>query len=205
MRTRSMGKATLLFLAAGLGTLAGGPAECAAQTGTESGPERPSLGAAIAEARRSPFHAGTAGGTGTLDLSHRGTGGASWYYPQELEPQEEAAFRGPAVGATFIVAEASHLLAALGLWYCVESGASSIACFLPASLALPAVALPAAKSGVSVGKAVFASTVGLAGGIGAFALTMMGTDAMFNDPSFIASGVVSGLVHAGITTMIARR
>lgn len=200
MRTGSMGKTTLLLFAGGLGTLAGGPAECAAQTGTESGRERLSLGAAIAEARRGPFYAGTAGGTGTLDLSHTGTGGASWYYPQE-----EAAFRGPAVGATFIVAEASHLLAALGLWYCVESGASSIACLLPGALALPAVALPAAMSGVSVGKAVFASTAGLAGGIGAFALTMMGTDAMFNDPSFIASGVVSGLVHAGITTAIARR
>ena len=76
-------------LASGAG-LAGSPAECAAQTGSQQ--LEMSLTAAIEEARRSPFHAGT-GATAPrkTPAARMGVDGATAAHPHKLGPQEEFA------------------------------------------------------------------------------------------------------------------
>lgn len=129
-----------------------------------------------------------------------GIAGPTWYHSQESGAQE---FRGPAFGFTFILAEVSHLLGAYLLLGCAY-GHIPYGCVLGPALTVPVVALPAAVSGVRVGKALVASTVGLAGGIGAFVAVAHITERI-NDANLLMSALASGLVHAGISTWLIRR
>lgn len=162
--------------------------------------KRLALSAAIAEAKRSPFHVGA--------FREAGIAGASRYRPQESEPQEEISFDGPAVGATFVVAGVSHLISAFVLWHCLDdrSVPHGSGCYLPPLISLLAVTIPAGASGVGFGKALLASTVGVAGGIGALIGTLaLSSQISSGVPGFIAAGVMGGLVHGGITVGILRR
>ena len=202
MRKRISYRVTGLLLGTGLVAFAGGPGACQAQLRGDPDQERLALNAAIEEVRRSPFHAGARGQTNALRSIEMGIGGAGWYHPQESGSQEEASLPGPPLGITLLFAEASHLAAVYLLIGCI--GNTHYGCVLGPALTVPAVALPAGLSGVPVAKALVASTIGLAGGIGAFIATMVVTEEISNASPFL-SGLVSGLVHAGISTVLIRR
>ena len=196
MGTGSMGSATLLFCAAGLGTVAGGPVECRAQTGADPVRERMSLGAAMAEARRSPFHAGATGARHWNGRANEaGVVGTAALYPYQTAPGEEHPLGGASIAATFVLAELSHLAVGFLVAVC-QSGAT--ACYVGTFLPLPVVALPAALTEIGTGRALLASGGGWLGGAAAFLMT---ADATGNP---YAAGLVSGLVHAGLTTAILR-
>ena len=202
MGTGAWGRATLLLSTAGLGTLAGGSAECAAQTRADSTREGLSLGAAIAEARRSPFHSGARGG-GPGHGQEAGVVGTAAAYrhlslPGEAEPGRRVSF-----GLTLTIAELSHLVGAYMFLSCGYGRAPAAFCFLGPLLPLPVVALPATTSGVDAGSALEASVVGWLGGAAAFMVTGYITEQISN-VNFFASALVSGLVHAGITTAMVR-
>ena len=200
MGTGSWGRATLLLCSVGVGTLVGGPAECRAQAGADPVRERMSLGAAMAEARRSPFHAGATGARHWNGRANEaGVVGTATPRPYQTAPGEEHPMSGGAIAATFVLAELSHfvlgLFLAFGCDYDVDPEAF---CFLGAVLPLPVVAIPAAVGGVGARRAVGASAGGWLGGLAAFLLTAHATD------NFFITALVSGLVHAGITTAILR-
>ncbi|MXW19074.1 MAG: hypothetical protein F4123_09195 [Gemmatimonadetes bacterium] len=203
MGTRTILTTTALLFPAGLAAFAGGPAACAAQTGADSKQERLLLSAAIEEVRRSPFHAGTAGETNELRLRETEPSGTGRYQPQEAGSPEEVPFVGGPVLFTYVLAEASHFVGAYLLLGCAFGQLPS-GCLMAPVGALAAVALPAVASGVNPGKALVASALGLAGGIGAFVGGMLVTEEIDNANPFVAA-LVSGLVHAGITTAVIRR
>lgn len=203
MRTRRSPRTTVLMLAGGLTAFAGQGTECTAQTGAESEQERLSLSASIEEARRSPFHAGSGGATGEASFSDMGFAGPAWYHPQDPGSQGEALFHGPPVAFTFVLAGVSHFVGVYLLLGC-GYGYNSHGCVLGPALTVPAVALPAAASGVGVGRALVASTFGLAGGFGAFVAAAHITEAIDN-ANLLISALASSLVHAGMTTAILRR
>lgn len=202
MRNRSALTITALMLSTGLSAAAGAYTDCAAQNAAVPGTERLSLNAAIEEAKRSPFHAGARGQTNALRSIEMGIGGAGWYHRQESGLQEEASLPGPPFVLTLVFAEASHFAAVYLLLVCIDD--THYGCVLGPALTVPAVALPAGLSGVPVAKALVASTIGLAGGIGAFVATMLVTEGISN-ANPLASALVSGLVHAGISTALFRR
>lgn len=111
MGTGSWDRATLLLCTVGVGTLVGGPVECAAQTGVDPVRERMSLGAAMAEARRSPFHAGATGARHWNGRTNEaGVIDTAALYPYQTAPQAERPMSGPAIAATFVLAELSHFV-----------------------------------------------------------------------------------------------
>ena len=203
MRKRTSSRVIGVFAWGGLAAIAGGPGDCAAQLRGDPDQKRLSLSTAIEEARRSPFHPGRGGEANELRLSETAIGSAFWNHPQESGSQAEASFGGPAIGLTLVLAEASHLVGAYLLLGCAY-GYVPAGCVLGPALALPVVALPAVASGVGVGDALIASTVGLAGGFVAFWAGMAVTESLHNANPF-ASALVSGLVHASITTVMLRR
>ena len=201
MRNRSALTITVLMLSTGLSASAGTYTDCAAQNAAVPGTERVSLNAAIEEAKRSPFHTGAQGQANAVRSIETGIVGATWHHPQESGLQEES-LPGPPFVLTLVFAEASHFAAVYLLLGCF--GDTSYGCVLGPALTVPAVALPAGLSGVPVAKALVASTIGLAGGIGAFVTTMAVTEGINNANPFV-SALVSGLVHAGISTALFRR
>lgn len=204
MRTRTLGKALLLLFAAGLPAFAGGHAECAAQTGADPEQERLSLSVVIEEARRSPFHAGAKGAdVWTGQLGSLGTGGATASYPAQSGPQDQHPMNGFSFATTIVLAELSHLTAAVLFWGCGFGEFPPVACFLGPILPLPVVALPAAASGVDLGRALGASGIGLLGGAAAYLVTGYITEQISNIRIF-SSALVSGLVHAVITPALLR-
>ena len=202
MRKRISYRVAGLLLGTGLVAFAGGPGACEAQLGGDPDQERPALGAAIEEVRRSPFHAGARGQANAPRSIETGIG-ATGHHQQESGLQDEASLPGPPFGITLLFAEASHFAAAYLLIGCAY-GYIDYGCVLGPALTVPAVALPAGLSGIPVAKALVASTIGLAGGIGAFVATMVVTEGISNANPFV-SGLVSGLVHAGISTVLIRR
>ncbi|MYA65442.1 MAG: hypothetical protein F4139_03815 [Gemmatimonadetes bacterium] len=203
MRTRTILTTTALLFPAGLAAFAGGHAACAAQTEADSKRERLLLSAAIEEVRRSPLHAGTAAETDELRLSETEPFGTSRYQPQEAGSPEEVSFVGGPVVLTYVLAEASHVVGVFLLLECAFGQLPS-GCLMAPVGALAAVALAAVASGANPGKALVASALGLAGGIGAFVGGMLVTEEIDNANPFV-SALVSGLVHAGITTAVIRR
>lgn len=204
MRTRTLGKAMLLLFAAGLPAFPSGRSECSAQTGADPERERLSLSAAIAEARRSPFHAGARGaGVWNEPSKDMGTVGAAASYPTQSGPQDQHPMNGFSFATTIVLAELSHLTAAVLFWGCGFGEFPPVACFLGPILPLPVVALPAAASGVDLGRALGASGIGLLGGAAAYLVTGYITEQISNIRIF-SSALVSGLVHAVITPALLR-
>ena len=203
MRTSTILTTTALLFTAGLAGFAGGPAACAAQTVADSKRERLLLSAAIKEVRRSPFHAGAAGEANAPRLSETDPIGTPRYQSQEAGSPEEVSFVGGPVLATFVLAEVSHFVGAYLLIGCAYGYVPS-GCLVGPVGALAATALPAVISGVDPGRALVASTLGLAGGIGAFVAGMRVTEEIDNANPFL-SALVSGLVHGAITTAVIRR
>ena len=196
MRTGMMGGATMLLCAAGLGTLAGGSAECAAQAGADPVRERRSLGAAIAEARRSPFHAGATGAQHWNGRANEaGSVGTTALHPYQTARAEEHPLSGASIAATLVLAELSHLAVAFMVAVC---GSGATACYVGTVLPLPVVALPAVVGEIGTGRALGASGGGWLGGAAAFLMIGHATGKPF------AAGLVSGLVHAGLTIAILR-
>ena len=196
MGTGSLGRATLLLCAVGLGTFVGGPVECAAQTRADPVRERMSLGVAMAEARRSPFHAGATGARHWNGRTNEaGVVGTAALHPYQTAPREEHPMSGGAIAATFVLAELSHLAVGFLVAVC---GSGATACYVGTFLPLPVVALPAALTEIGTGRAFRASAGGWLGGAAVFLMTAEAT----GKP--IAAGLVSGLVHAGLTTAILR-
>ena len=200
MRIGTTGKAALLLFAAGP-ALAGGPVECAAQTGADSVGARLSLSAAVAEARKSPFHAG-ANGAEQPNGQEEGIVGTAGDHQYGLGPQEDSLHRVP-FGITFVLAELSHLAGTYMFLACGLGSASGALCVLGPVLPLPVVALPAMMSGVDMNTALGASAVGWLAGLGAFMLTAHITERI-RDVNFITSALVSGLVHGVTTTVVSR-
>ena len=199
MGTGSWGRATLLFLAAGIGTLVGGPVECAAQAGADPVRERMSLGAAMAEARRSPFHAGATGARHWNGRANEaGVVGTAAPRPHQTAPGEEHPMSGGAIAATFVLAELSHVLGGAMLYLCARNDLPRAFCLLGPVLPVPIVALPTAFGEIGTGRAFRASAGGWLGGVAAWLLVGHATGYS------VITGLVSGLVHAGITTAILR-
>lgn len=197
MRNGVLRNATLLLFAVGLPALADGHAECAAQIAAGLEQANLSLSADIEEVLRSPFHARAASKAVEQYLSEAGSG-SSRYHQHASGWPERASLHGAAVGFTFILAGASHLVGAYLLRKC-GLGYTEYGCVLGPALTVPAVALPAVLNGVPPGTALVASTLGLAGGAGAFVMAMTVTR------HHVASAVLSGLVHAAIATAAIRR
>ena len=194
-----MGKATMLLCTAGIGTLAGGPVECAAQAGVDPVRKRMALGAAIAEARRSPFHAGA---TGALHWNGRaneaGIIGTAALHPHQTAPQEDHPVSAGAIAAMFVLAELSHVVGGAMFRLCARNDLPRAFCLLGPVLPVPIVALPTAFGEIGTGRAFRASAGGWLGGVAAWLLVGHATGYS------VITGLVSGLVHAGITTAILR-
>lgn len=193
MRTAAMDKRTLLLVTAGLGVFRGGPAECAAQTRADSVPEMLSLGAAIEEARRSPFHAGAADPRWKSSMS--GNRAAGTRAPERSRCATQQEFQGNAGTRAAI-----PLILAAGWvshWAAAEMGGACLeqrhhpGCFLWALLPMPAVAAPAALAGSDMQRTLAASAGGLAMGASIFLLAWLaGADHV---PVLT---LATGLVHA---------
>lgn len=188
--TRTLCLATALACGAGL---AGSPAESAAQTGLR--PHGMSLGGAIEEARRSPFHALSGlSPSGDAPPGEIGIRAVSAFNPLQSAP-EDSLVTAPVILFTFVSAAASHVAAVFLFFSCVDDDSYKspiIGCILGPIIPWPAVAAPAASAGVGAGKAFKASAFGLLGGAAAFSLTMWASDSI----SRYGAGVVSTLVHA---------
>lgn len=202
MRTRTLRRTTLLLFAVGLPAAAVGQAECAAQTAAESEREGLSLSAAIEEARRSPFHAGTSGS------QHRngqvaGIVGMAADHPYAPVRQEEHRVGRATIATTLVLAELSHLAAVYLFYGCAVGGRGEAGCLLGPLLPLAAVALPAAVSGVDLNTALGASAIGWLGGGAAF-LLFGGAAGADSDEALLGLSLLSGLVHGGIVIAIIR-
>jgi len=205
MRTRTLRRTTLLLFAVALPAAAVGQAECAAQTAAESGREGLSLSAAIEEVRRSPFHAGTSGS------QHRngqvaGIVGTVADYSCAPVRQEEHRVGRATIATTLVLAELSHLAAVYLFYGCALSDrgdSGNAGCLLGPFLPLPAVALPAAVSGVDMNTALGASAIGWLGGVAAF-LLIGGAAGAGSDEALLGLSLLSGLVHGGIVIAIIR-
>ena len=191
-------------LASGAG-LAGSPAECAAQTGSQH--LGMSLTAAIEEARRSPFHAGT-GATAPrkTPAARMGVDGATAAHPYKPGPQEESA-DAPAIALTFASAVIGYgvgLYVFLGCLSDESAGRSSVGCYLGPLIPLPTVAAAVALGGVRLDTALGMSLLGWLGGgvafVGAWAIAATAA----SDPHFAIAAATSSLVHAGIVTLVNR-
>ena len=146
MRNGILRNATLLLFAVGLPALAGGHAACVAQTGAELEQARLSLSADIEEVLQSPFHAGAASKADEKHLGEAGIVGSTRYHQRASGSLERAPLHGAAVGFTFILAEAGHLVGAYLLRKC-GFGQTEYGCVLGPALTVPAVALPAVLLG----------------------------------------------------------
>lgn len=202
MSFRTPYRTTALLSLAGLTAFAGGHAEGAAQTVAKSEPERLSLSAAIEEARRSAFHAGTSGS------QHRngqvaGIVGTAADYARASVRQEEHRVGGAIIARTLVLAELSHLAAVYLFYGCAVGDHGAAGCLLGPLLPLPAVALPAAVSGVDINTALGASAIGWLAGGAAFWLIGLAAGAD-SDEALLGLSLVSGLVHGGIMTAIIR-
>ena len=174
---------------------AGGPGECAAQAGADSVRERLSLGAAIAEARRSPFYAGTttiprhSGPRETRDrdgrppvLSRYGSG------PQEGPNGDNRP--GLAIPLILATGWASHWATVGLLGDCLE-GRYHPGCLLFSVLPMPAVVAAATLTGADWRRALGASAGGLAMGTAIYLVARLaGAD---NGPLLT---LATGVVHA---------
>ena len=203
MRKRTSWKATGSLVGAGLMAFAGGPGESVAQTRADSNQERLSLSAAIEEARRSPFYAWAAE-TESREGPTTGALTDAMAASHLLLPQPmKDPFVAPPFGITLALAELSHLGATALLLMCAYANGfeSDSVCLLIPAITIPVVALPARGAGVDWGRALGASAIGLAGGVGAFVATIAVTE----NANPIVAGAVSGLVHAAITTIMVRQ
>lgn len=202
MRTSSILTTTALLFTAGLAAFAGEPAACAAQTETESKREGLSLRAAIEEARRSAFHAGT---SGSLHRNGQVAGivGTGADHPAASVRQEEHPVGRATIATTLVLAELCHLAAVYLFYRCALGDRGDAGCLLGPFLPLPVVALPAAVSGVDMNTALGASAIGWLGGGAAFWLIglLAGAD---SDEALLGLSLVSGLVHGGLTVAIIR-
>ena len=190
-------------IGSGIG-LAVSPGECAAQTGSRQ--QGMSLGSAIEEARRSPFHAvAPPAGPEAARLSRPGIEPAAVSSPDQLVPR--MAHTDPWVaGFTFLSAGLSHMAATYLFFNCaLDQGFDSSAakCALASIVPLAAVPAPAVLTGAGLGKAMGASVAGLGGGAAAYLATLLITQGIDNaNPIFAA--VASGAVHAAIVNRLLR-
>ena len=180
-----------MVLASGAG-LAGSPAECAAQTGSQQ--PGMSLSAAIEEARRSPFHA-VSGLRAPWEarLSEMGIDATPASNPLRSGSQEER-FTGTIVGITLISAGVSHLAAVHLFFNCADDAShksSVVGCIVGPLIPLPAVAIPPASVGVGAGKVFKASAYGLLGGAAAFSLTLLASERI----SRYGAGLIGSFIH----------
>lgn len=184
------------------GAAAGSPAECVAQTG--SGQLGTPLGAAIEEARRSPFHA--ASGPSAIDealpVEVEG-GGAKASSALQAAPQLRP-LPAPVVAFTLLSAGVSHLVGSYLLFACIDDASyrsSKVGCVVGPIIPFPVVAAPAAGSELGARKAFKASAFGWLGGAALFSVTMLASDSISN----IGAGLISGAAHALVTLAVLRR
>ena len=179
--------------------LAGGPVECAAQTGADSVRERLTLGAAIEEARRSPFHAGTTAvprDSGSREMRARDGRSPAHRYGSGTR-QESHGDNRPGLAIPLILATgwASHWAAAGLRGGCLE-GRYHPGCLLFTILPMPAVAAAATLTGADWRRALGASAGGLAMGTAIYLVARLaGAD---NVPLLtLATGVVHAVLVIG--------
>ena len=184
---------TALLLSTGL-AFAGGPGECAAQTGADSVRERLSLGAAIAEARRSPFYAGATTVprySGSREMRARDGRSAAHRYGSGTR-QESHGDNRPGLAIPLILATgwASHWATVGLLGDCLEVRYHP-GCLLFSVLPMPAVAAAATLTGADWRRALGASAGGLAMGTAIYLVARLaGAD---NGPLLT---LATGMVHA---------
>lgn len=202
--TRTLCLATVL--ASGIG-LAGWPAQCAAQADHKR--QGMSLGAAVEEARRSPFHAAaTVAEPGEARMSRLGLDTAP--EPQLYQPGPQVAHVDPRIPwLTYVTAGVSHLAATYLFWTCAmdegfdSSVWSATQCLTAPIVPLVTVPAPAMLAGAGLGKSLGASAAGLGGGAAAYLVAMLITEQVGNaDP--IVAGIASGAVHAAVVNRMLR-
>ena len=190
-------------LASGIG-LAGWPAECAAQTGSQQ--QGMSLRAAIEEARGSPFHAAaTVAGPGEARLSQAGIDAEPASNRFQPEPRTESA-GASTVALTYVAAGLSHMAATYLFWRCANDegyDSSAAGCAAASIVPLVVVPAPAALAGAGLGRSLGASAVGLGAGAAAYLAAMLTTEGISNANPVVA-GFVSGAVHAGVVNALVR-
>jgi len=190
-------------LGSGIG-LAGSPGECAAQSGSQQ--QGMSLGSAIGEALRSPFHAAPAAvGPEAARLSRPENDPAAASSPDQLVPR--MAHTDPWVaGFTFASAGLSHMAATYLFWDCaLDEGFDSSAakCALASIVPLVAVPAPSVLTGAGLGRAMGASAAGLGGGAAAYLAAMLVSEGIDNANPVFAS-LASSAVHAAIVNRLLR-
>ena len=185
----------VLLVWAGFAGFAGRGAVCAAQTRTESKPERLSLSAAIEEARRSPFHAVAGVARWESLLRDSAIDGAQTPTRPRAEPQLAPVDKGvPAlvVPLALVAGWLSHFAAA----QLAENCGYRARCLCWFLMPLPAVAAPVALAGADVGRALGASAGGLAMGAAVFMLAAL-AGAEDLPLLTLASGVTHALIVIG--------
>lgn len=186
---------------ASVATMAGSPAKSTAQWGT--GHRGTSLGAAVEEARQSPFHAVAGSAPGDALLNRMGIASTPVPRAPQTAPKDEN-FTKPVAAFTFIASAVSHLAGSYLLFYCLDDQSyksSKVGCIIGPVIPFPAVAAPAAGSKLGPRKAFIASGFGWLGGAAAFSLTTVASDRINN----IGAALISGAVHAIVTTAVLRR
>ena len=103
---------------------------------------------------------------------------------------------GGAIAAMFVLAELSHVVGGAMFGLCATNYLNRAFCLLGPILPVPIVALPAAFGEIGTGRAFRASAGGWLGGVAAWLLVGDATG------HSAITGLVSGLVHAGLTTAI---
>ena len=184
------------------GAAAGPPAECAAQTG--SGQRGTPLGAAIEEARRSPFHAASVPSAIDEALPAGVWGGAAKESRALQDAPQLRTLPAPVVVFTFLSAGVSHLVGSYLLFSCIDDDSYRspiVGCIVGPVIPFPAVAAPAAGSELGARKAFTASAFGWLGGAALFSVTMLASDRLTN----IGAGLISGAAHALVTLAVLRR
>ena len=196
--TRALHLATVLASAA---AAAGSVGVCAAQPG--SGRQETSLGAAVAEAWRTPFHA-----SGRSEPWETLLGGAETDGPRTSGPfrpqSEEVQVPRPVVAFTFFASGVGHLAGSYLFFYCADNDSyrSSIAgCIVGPVIPFLAVAAPAAGSELGPRKAFKASAFGWLGGVALFSVVRLASESISN----VGAGLLSGAVHGIVATAVLRR
>jgi len=181
---------------------AGPPAECAAQTGF--GQRGTPLGAAIEEARRSPFHAASRPSAIDEALAAGVEGGAAKASSALQDAPQLRPVPGPVVGFTYLSAGVSHLVGSYLLFACIDDASyrsPKFGCIVGPIIPFPAVAAPAAGTEFGARKAFKASAFGWLGGAALFSVTMLASDRISN----IGAALISGGAHALVTLAVLRR